>query len=419
MNKAEINRQCREYLNSSNRIVCDEELQERAKMRLSKSAQNQFDDILDFLVKKEIRRSEITLRLETDHPLNEHEINSLFIDIHRSGNNKIKKQDFDILITSNEIPVYNPLKEFFAANESRRPKGQIEALVRSLDSDMGLNEENHFYPEYNYTFLKKWLVGMVASIWEGNYNPLMVVLIGPKNTGKTEFFRRLLPDQLKLYAIQSKLDQGKDSEAQMVEYLMVLNDELDNFNGREAKAFRNFISAGSYNYRAPYGKQNITRPRLASVCGTSNDTQIIQDFENNRRIIPIEISQVDYDAYNSIDKELLLMEAYHLFKSGFDWDLTPDEISMLEECSEDYKITSDEEELIKKYFHVPQSGGVVSRWSATDVKVFLEKATSQRLSSIRIGKALRALGFEQKRHGNDRKWRLEEIPDTAQELHYN
>ena len=69
------------------------------------------------------------------------------------------------------------------------------------------------------------------------------------------------------YFAQSKFDKEKDSEALMCEKLLIMNDELDGMTKNEANEFRSFISANRYTYRPPYGKLNVTRKRLASLCG--------------------------------------------------------------------------------------------------------------------------------------------------------
>jgi predicted P-loop ATPase len=333
-----------------------------------------------------IRRNQVTLALEKNgSPLTEQHVNSMWLDIKRAngGVKNLNKELLDIYLNSKEVDEFHPIREFFEDHKDSHPEGFIDALHATIQP----------YDARSLHFLKCWLVGMVASVYE-HYNVLMLVFTGAKNTGKTEFFRRLLPDELKRYFTQSKFDQGKDSEALMCEFLLILNDELDGMHQKEAKTFRNFISQNQYTYRPPYGKQNITRKRLATICGTSNDSAIIQDPENNRRMVPVKVESIDHKAYNSIDKRSLLMEAYHLFKDGFDWNLKQEDIGILEEMCEGYEISNLETELLNKYFEASEGG---LQMSASEILSQISiKSGIKNLSLQKLGKALNRFGFPRK-----------------------
>jgi hypothetical protein len=184
-------------------------------------ASNKFDDALDILQSSHsLRFNEITQYIEDNgKKLEEMELNSLYIDLVRRYGNYYKS-DFDILLNSRDIPSYNPLKDFIAKNQDTIYTGNIENLAKSLNTT-----EGH---EYTYFFLKKWLIGLVAGIFDKNYNELMIVLAGKKNIGKTWFCRNLLPKELnEIYFAQSDFSAGKDDSIKMCENLLVFYDELE------------------------------------------------------------------------------------------------------------------------------------------------------------------------------------------------
>jgi len=347
------------------------------------------DQLVDFFQERNIKFNEITMYAEINsQEISEQAMNSLFYKV-TVGGIKISRPLFDTIINSDEISKVNPLREFVERNQNRLPQGNIERLAKSLNTVQGF--------DYTYLFLRKWLLGMVASIYKGNFNVLLLCLIGAKNTGKTEFFRRLLPKELKKYFAQSKLDQGKDSEALMCQKWVILNDELDGISRREAKSFRNFISAEEYTFRPPYMRRNSTFDRLASVAGTSNDRGILTDAQHNRRIIPIEITSMNYDLYNSINKTDLIMEAYWAYHGGESWELNKEEIELLDAHTMDYEIASVEEELIQQELTIPdESNDLVEELTATEIKMLLERESGQRIFTVNLGKALSRLGFEKK-----------------------
>ena len=375
---------------------------------VSESQQSAFEIMQEHFAKEKIYKNIVTRFCEVNgNMLNEQALNSHFISLIEQ-NKKLKgltKPNFDIFINSENIHSKNPIKDYLEGLPGTKSTEAITSLVLALDLKIHERFEKFAAAQFTKpthefvaTLITKWLIGVVAGVYEGNYNPLMIVLIGPKNTGKTEFFRRLLPEPLKQYFAQSKFNDGKDSEALMCEKLLTLNDELDGMNRNDAKTFRNFISQDYYTYRPPYGKQNITVKRLSSVCGTSNEIEIINDPENNRRIIPIEITGIDYSKYNSINKEQLFAEVYSLYKACEQWNLSSGEITLLDEFMKGYKADSVEREMIQNLF-IPgdaDNSEVVQLSAGEIMKEINEWYTHARLNKIKIGKELTALGFKQR-----------------------
>ena len=63
-------------------------------------------------------------------------------------------------------------------------------------------------------------------------------------------------------------------------------------------------------------------------------------------ITPVEITSMNFDLYNSINKTDLIMEAYWAYRGGESWELSKEEIEILDAHTMDYEIVSIEEELI-------------------------------------------------------------------------
>ncbi|MBO9619891.1 MAG: hypothetical protein J7539_12750 [Niabella sp.] len=334
-----------------------------------------------------IRRNDVTREVELNgEAATEQRLNSLYIELTGEGC-KAKVYEWQLFINSDHIQCYNPIDDYFhECDKQDPPKGYIDALTDSLHLDPAQGMPK----AVARLFIRKWLIGVVAGIYGDYYNALFVILCGPKGCGKTEFWRRLLPDKLRGYYAESKLDAGKDDEALAAKSLVMMIDEVDHMTRRkDAAELRRFISANKFSFRAPYARSTQTVKRLASLCGTSNEMQVVTDPENNRRLVPIAITAIDHAAYNAIDKDKLFAEAYHLFKDGEDWHLTSNDIALLDQYTAINAVVETEVELVAKWFVADPDGFM----TATDVAVILQAGTSLRLRSNMIGRALRAAGF--------------------------
>lgn len=355
------------------------------------------------------KRNEITRYIERDgKPMSQSDMNSVFI----SAKKQIEKLDYylmDRLLLSDFIPTYNPLIGYFKSLGGEHEivkledaKIDVEERVKNYDSpiiDLLSKTIINDCPAYTNYFLRKWLVGIVSAAFKV-HSPLVFVLLGAnQGVGKTEWFRRLLPEKLQKYYAESKLDAGKDDEILMTQKLLISDDELSGKSKRETTRLKELTSKQYFSLREPYGRNNVDLLRIAVLCGTSNIKEILSDSTGNRRIIPIPVEDIDRDLYNSIDKEELFREAYRLFVSGFDWRIvTKSDISYLRQNEGEYEMINMERELISKYYERPNAENNLEceRVTATDIKVELEFLTRQRCSLDQIGKQMAKLGFVQK-----------------------
>ncbi len=348
------------------------------------------------------RRNEITRYIELKgRPMKQVDFNSIYIEAKK----KFPKLTYDLLdrtINSHFTPTYNPIIDWIEASKSRRPEGAIEAVANTIDSDTGL-VGSEFFPEFKLHFFRKWVVSIIASIY-GEHSPQMFVLTGSQGSGKTEFFRRLLPKELSSYYAESKLDAGKDDEILMTQKLLICDDEMGGKSKKDEKLLKELLSKQTFSLREPYGRNNVDLQRLAVLCGTTNDIEILSDPTGNRRIIPVNVLSIDQEAYNSVDKTDLLIEAYHLYKSGFNWRLTSQDVRDLNANTSHFEQTSPERELLSRYFRKPkgEEEAIADYYTASEIKAVIKRHTMQEMNLTRLGLEMKNMGFEKvarKRNG--------------------
>lgn len=320
------------------------------------------------------------------------DLNTIFI----SAKKMMPKLDYPLmlrLLKSDFIESYNPFFKFFGSDgiPTRLPAMPLEVqpefhspLIDKLAACI-INDN----PAYTLYFTRKWIVSIISAA-HGVHSPLLHCLLGPPETGKTEFYRRLLPKEFQPYYAESKLDKGKDDEILMTQCLVIMDDELGGKSKTEASKIKNITSAQFWYLRRPYGEHNEKLLRLAVLCGTSNLIKVYgYDPTPNRRIIPIEVADIDREKYNSIDKEELFREAYRLYREGFDWRITRADMAYLNKDQDRYEHTIKERELIER-FYIPSDETAMT---TTDMIVEIELATRQRINPIVFHRELERAGF--------------------------
>ena len=237
----------------------------------------------------------------------------------------------------------------------------------------------------------------MQNLYSENACPLMMIITGKKNTGKTWFFKHLLPKKLKEYFGTSQHDREKDDDLLMTQKLLILDDEFSGKSKQDAKKMKRLLSASHVDLRPQYGAENVQLKRIAVLAGTCNELEVLNDPTGNRRFIVFEVNeQMDWEAYNIIDKAQLFAQIKHFWDQGATGDLTIQEIEEMEEkTTSRHSEVSIEEELILKFYE-PSSQYTSDKYTNTEIKVNLESKTGQKLSSRKIGLELRKLGYEQR-----------------------
>jgi predicted P-loop ATPase len=101
--------------------------------------------------------------------------------------------------------------------------------------------------------------------------------------------------------------------------------------------------------RAAYAHMDEERRRTAVFCGTTNHDDVLNDPTGNRRLLPFKYISIDYKVTNAIDRVDLFMEAYHLYKSGYNWQILGSDIQRLEKLTGDHENVSTEFQVLNRY----------------------------------------------------------------------
>lgn len=247
--------------------------------------------------------------------IDDHKLNSIYKTASKILDFNVAKSDVRDIINSDTTKDFNPLNSFFSVKEYK--EGQIEAYIDCIQPNN----------DYNRWAFKKWLVGTVhnwiSSLAETKVSPLTLVLCGQKQgTGKTSFFRNLLPEDLQDYLIEKKIDANdKDSMYNLAKGLICFDDEFGGLATKDVKDFKRVADTNWIDIRLPYSAFYSKIKRRASLCGTTNESNILKDVTGNRRLLPINVESIDYDKMIKIDTNSLWREVYKLWRDDFDWKI--------------------------------------------------------------------------------------------------
>jgi hypothetical protein len=340
-----------------------------------------------------LKKNVITMLIENNgEPLLEEDLNTMYLESVKVMP-KAKDSIFNKLIQSNFITKYNPLLDFISQNLNITTTGNISKICSSIKT------QDKTYAEY---FLTKWLVSIIATI-HGQHSPLMLIFQGPQNAGKTWFERNIFPKPLQNYIGEvSPGMKDVDFYLLMCQKLIIIDDECGGKSKKDDLHQKALLDKARFDVRKPYGKGNVTVQRLAMMCGNTNEKDILTDLTGNRRYLIIDFQSYDWEIFNSVDKTDLLMECYHLYKSGYNFRLTKDDIEYLNKYDHKYTTPSSARELIQKYFS-PTTEQKGTPLTATDIVVYIEAETKLRLTSVAVGRELTSLGYNQNRDEKGRR----------------
>ena len=424
-----------------------------------------------------LRFNEITSRVEyelpTDNtdahrfiPVNDRIVNSLWSQM--STITRVNIQDMYRVIESDYVPVFNPFKEYLKSlpqitqtstdngsdeTESCKPVAlQQQNLCKSVRSvgeknhpsvgeknHSSVGEKNHssvgekdYIRELAQTvrvkggeqeqmlwhlYLKKWLVGMVASwISDDVVNNVILVLIGEQGAYKTTWFNYLLPPPLKqyFYTKTNANRMSKDDILTLAQYALVCCEELDTMRPAELNQLKAAVTMPSIDERAAYAHYHEHRKHIASFCGTGNSTQFLSDPTGNRRWLPFEVESIVSPREHPFHYEGIYAQALALYKSGFQYWFTKEEIQELNHHNRQFETPHLERELVSLYFRVPmESENGMFMTSARAIQI-IGTGISQKLNPTRVGLAFNELGFQRVRYHGIRGYLV--IQRTAEEM---
>jgi len=303
----------------------------------------------------------------------------------------MNRQDFDALLRSSFVPRFDEFENYF----STLPEWDgVTDHIEKLASHVKCNDQERF----NWQFKKALVRTVKQAIGRNYYNKHCFVIAGEKqHTGKSYFINFLCPPILKNYITDtfSGNKANKDELLSLCENYIINLEELSILGKTEINQLKAFFTYQAVKQRKAYDKVAKSYPRRASFWASTNNKEFLEDATGNIRWVCFEIDSIDQEYSKTIDIDKVYAQAYLLLKSGFNCEITKDEIQENETANKEFRKYSMEEELILKYFQPDNDKRKANFYSATDIYQELIKRTENgtRINQNNVGKACKALNI--------------------------
>lgn len=260
-------------------------------------------------------------------------------------------RDVNRYLTSNRVPLYNPVEEYLCSTGRWDGKDRIRALADIVPCD------NPHWREFFY----RWFLSMVAH-WRGldkmHANSTSPLLVGAQGYRKSTFCRILLPPELRFgYTDSLDFKSKRDAEMYLGRFLLVNIDEFDQINANQQGFLKHLLQKPVANLRKPYGSSIQEMRRYASFIGTSNHKDLLTDTSGSRRFVCVEVT-APINTNVTINYKQLYAQAMNDILKGERYWFDDEDEAILKEANREFECVSPLEQMFHCCFRIPEEGEV-------------------------------------------------------------
>ena len=335
-------------------------------------------------------------------PLTQRAINSIILRAEREQicEKGSPRSLIQLYVESDDVEAYDPILDFVAHLPEWDGKNHLSKLWERLP---GVDSEIQNY-------LTIWIRSCVAHWLQMDTlhgNECVPTLIGAQGCGKTTFFRRLLPLELRQYFLDHlNLSNKFDRDMALTNNLMVNLDELDAIRPSQHAALKQTLSKNHVNGRPIFGSTQEDRPRYASFVATTNNPYPLSDATGSRRYICVAIPKGQYiDNTGEIDYEQLFAQiVYEIRNQKTPYWFNNQEVERIQELNLNFTAQKDIAEIATACFRKPKDGEDVEEMSCTQMIGLIQNefpmVKCDVSTKVHLGLAMKRQGYESfiKRH---------------------
>lgn len=197
--------------------------------------------------------------------------------------NITKQQVLDLILLESDKNSYNPVTEYLQDVE-------WDGIDRFPEIFNILGVQN----ELDQSLIRKWFYQTAAMPFNTLDDPFqpegVLILMGEEGIGKTRFFAQLMPVPVWFSSLDKELTtKNKDILIQLLGAWVSEIGEIDRTFRANKSDVKNFMTLRMDSIRKPYAREQITKARCTSFCGTTNKDEFLNDDTGFRRwwVIPV------------------------------------------------------------------------------------------------------------------------------------
>ena len=324
--------------------------------------------------------------------------------LERLGIRTNKDAVFDFIIHIAKKKIINPPADYF----NSLVWDGVARLDRWLPYYLGAEKQD---AEYLRLVGSKWILSIVARIFSpGIKADNVLILEGTQGIQKTAALEALATFNGENFFLEFTGDiTAKDSFELFQGKVIVEMSELATVKKSEVEDMKALISRRIDEYRPPYGRAKIKRPRYFIFGGSTNQVgqEYLEDETGARRIWPVECgNNIDLDSLRR-DQPQLYAEAIVRYKQGEKHWLVGDEVLLAKGEQSDRQSQDIWEEKVSSYLN---SSLVINPLiSEIGLGIGLNTKDLNNYNTKRIKRCLKSLGWEEFKEdtyeGRIRKWK--------------
>lgn len=351
-----------------------------------------------------LRRNELTGVVEykplgcydTDYrPVTQEVINTMAFLAQREGI-RVWARDVKERVNSTLVGTFNPISDYLAALPRWDGRDRLTAFAARVPTTST--------PRWT-ELLAVWMRSMVAHWMELDRlhgNSLVPLLIGGQGCGKSSFTKIILPEALRPY-YNDRIDFRNDNTLMqgLSAFALINIDEFDRYSDHRQPLMKYIISKGEVTAMKAYRSTFSTERRYASFIATTNSSHPLTDPTGSRRFICAAVTgRIDFTS--PVDYQQLYAQLVDEVRRGLPYFLDADEERWLMDENRRFFRNADIDSILSSLFRQPSSAETAQELTASEIAAIVRreypKLSLTKLSTVEIGRRLKAAGFEC-RHG--------------------
>lgn len=298
-------------------------------------------------------------------------------------------RDVDRFLTSDYVPLYNPIEDYLCDVGYWDGKDRIRALANLVPCN------NPYWRELFY----RWFLSTVAH-WRGldkqHGNSTSPLLVGPQGYHKSTFCRILLPPELRFgYTDSIDFKSKQEAERSLGRFFLINLDEFDQISINQQGFLKHLLQKPVANLRKPYGATIQEMRRYASFIGTSNQKDLLTDPSGSRRFICVEVT-APIETNVTINYKQLYAQAMSDICNGERYWLDDKDEAILKQTNQEFEQISPLEQLFRCYFSSAKNENDGEWLTPMEILSYLQTKTKDNLAINKIayfGRTLQKLNI--------------------------